>query len=233
MSSCEGRYIRRDEGRETSEGETVRKIKAKGYGKASIVPALEAGDRQSSRECSEGRHPSPLCIVLFSLLLLLSSCGYRFTPSGGLIPEGAKNIAIMTFVNHTNEPYVDVEVTRAVADEFVADGRLKVVSPESADLVLKGEVTAFNMIPQSYTVDSYVQQYLVSIIVAVSLEDVKAHKMLLQEKGLSSIFVSSFPVEYSNKEINITATKIAKDAAIKKAGRDIALSLRSRVLEGF
>jgi hypothetical protein len=90
------------------------------------------------------------------------------------------------------------------------------------------------MIPQSYTAESYVQQYMVSIIVAISLEDVKAHKMLLQEKGISSVFISSYPVSYSsNKDVDITATKIAKDAAVKKASQDIALTLRSRVLEGF
>jgi hypothetical protein len=172
-------------------------------------------------------------VLILVLLASLTSCGYRFTPSGGIVPEGAKNIAILTFVNNTNEPYVDVEVTKAVADEFVADGRLKVVSPEAADLVLKGAVTAFNMIPQSYTVDSYVQQYMVSIVVAVSLEDAKDHKMLFQERGLSSVFVSSYPVTYSDKNVDIMATKIAKDAAVKKASRDIALTLRSRVLEGF
>ena len=226
---CEGDTVG-----ESREGGTVRKSREEGSRKASIVPAGEAIDRPSSWNSSMSRHPATPFIVLLSLLLLISSCGYGFRPSGGIVPEGAKNIAILTFVNNTNEPYVDVEVTKAVVNEFIADGRLQVVGPEGADMVLRGTVTAFNMIPQSYTVDSYVQQYMVSIIVAVSLEDIKAHKILLQEKGISSVFISSYPVSYSsNKDVDITATKIAKDAAVKKASQDIALTLRSRVLEGF
>ncbi len=174
-------------------------------------------------------HPSSLVIILLTLLLLLSSCGYRFTPVGGVVPEGAKTIAIPTFINGTKEPFVDVEVTKAVVDEFLADGRLKVVSSEVADLVLKGTVVKFDLTPLSYTSDSYVQQYSVSIGLNVSIEDVRTKKLLWQEKGLSSVFVSSYPVTIGD----ITATKIAKEAALKKASQDVAWTLRSRILEGF
>ena len=88
------------------------------------------------------KHAS-IVLVLLALSMLLSSCGYRFTPVGGIVPEDAKTIAIPAFINGTGEPYVDVEVTKAVVDEFLADGRLKVVDAETADLVLKGTVTKF------------------------------------------------------------------------------------------
>ena len=167
--------------------------------------------------------------LLLAVLLSLSSCGYGLTHTGGIVPEGAKNIAIPTFINNTNEPYVDVEVTKAAVNEFVHDGRLNVVSPEAADLILRGKVAKFEMIPQSYDVNSYVQQYYISIVVDISVEDVKAHKIILQEKGLNSVFVASYAVTIGN----ITSTKIAKEAAVKQASQDVALTLRSRVLEGF
>ena len=74
-----------------------------------------------------------LITALPVLVLLTSSCGYRFTPLGGIVPEGVRTIAVLAFVNGTNEPYVDVEMTKAVVDEFLADGRLKVVSAEVAE----------------------------------------------------------------------------------------------------
>ncbi len=206
----------RDEGRETrSEGRRTRDEKALKH--ASIVPVSEANGR-----------PSSLAVVLF-FFLLLSSCGYRFTPVGGVVPEDSRTIAILAFVNDTNEPYVDVEVTKAVVDEFLADGRLKVVSSEAADLVLKGSVTKFDMTPSSYTTDNYVQSYTVGIGVNVTVEDVKTHKIIWQEKGLGSVFVSSYQVTLGD----ITSTKIAKEAALKTASRDVASTLRSRLLEGF
>jgi len=168
-------------------------------------------------------------LVWAALFLMISSCGYWFTPVGGVVPEGARTIAILAFINSTHEPYVDVEVTKAVVDEFNADGRLKVVSSESADLVLKGSVTKFDMIPSGYTTDNYVQSYTVSISVNVSVEDMNTHKIIWQESGLGSVFVASFPVTLGN----ITSTKIAKDVALKSASRDVASTLRSRLLEGF
>jgi hypothetical protein len=186
--------------------------------KTSIVPARGARGR-----------PTVFITVLFSLLLLLSSCGYRFTPIGGIIPEGARTIAILAFLNGTNEPYVDVEVTKAVVEEFAVDGRLKVVSSESADLVLKGSVTKFVTTPSGYTTDNYVQSYTVSISVNVSVEDMKTSEIIWQEAGLGSVFVTSYPVTPGD----ITATKIAKNAALQNISRDVASTLRSRLLEGF
>ena len=172
--------------------------------------------------------------LILVVILSLTSCGYGLTHTGGIVPEGAKNIAIPTFINNTNEPYVDIEVTKATVNEFVHDGRLNVVSTEAADLILRGKVAKFEMIPQSYDVNSYVMQYYISIIVDISVEDVKTHKIILQEKGLNSVFLASYAVSYpSISNVNITATKIAKEAAIKQASQDVALTLRSRVLEGF
>jgi hypothetical protein len=61
------------------------------------------------------------------------------------------------------------------------------------------------------------------------LEDSRTGKALLQDEGLGSVFVSTYATTIGD----ITATKIAKDAAIKNAGKSLASSIRSRVLEGF
>jgi outer membrane lipopolysaccharide assembly protein LptE/RlpB len=167
--------------------------------------------------------------IVLALLSVLASCGYRFTPVGGVVPEGMKTIAVPVFINGTNEPFVDTELTQAVVDEFLFDGRLKVVSLERADIVLRGKVIKFDLAALSYTADSHVQQYMVNMSVNVSIEDAKSKKILWQEEGLSSVFVSSYPVALGD----ITATKIAKESAVKKVCRDIATTLRSRVLEGF
>jgi hypothetical protein len=182
--------------------------------KASIAPA---------------NNVSGLLPALVVLLILLSACGYRFTPVGGILPEDAKTIAILTFVNGTMEPYVDVEMTKAVVDEFLSDGRLKVVGSEAADLVLRGTVTKFEITPSAYSTDDYVQSYTVSIGVNVSVEDVKTNKLILRETGVGSVFNSGYGVSI----LDVTATKLAKETALKNASRDVASTLRSRLLEGF
>ena len=168
-------------------------------------------------------------IILAMLLMAISSCGYRLSGKGSLIPPEAKTIAVPAFINNTNEPYVDVEVTKAVVDEFIADGRLRIVDVEAADLALRGNVVKYEVTALSFTADSFVQQYRVRLVVNASLDDLRAKKTLWRENNIEAVFISDYPVAIGN----ISATKVAKELAIKKAGQDIAWTLRSRVLEGF
>ena len=186
-------------------------------------------------EC-EMRNKNVRLIIPLVLLLLpgMTSCGYHLSGTGGIVPEGVKTISIPVFFNATNEPYVDVEVTQAVVEEFMTDGRLKVVGLDEAELALRGRIVSYEVAPLSYNPQSYVQQYRVRLVVAASLEDLRSKKILWQEKGIASSFISDYAVSYNAAgQTDIRATRVAKDAAIKKAGQDIAWTLRSRVLEGF
>jgi hypothetical protein len=98
-----------------------------------------------------------------------------------------------------------------------------------ADVVLHGKVVKYQVTALSYSPGSIVQQYRVQIAVNARLEDRRAKNVLWKENNIESIFISDYPVEIGD----IQATKIAKDASIKKAGQDIAWTLRSRVFEGF
>jgi outer membrane lipopolysaccharide assembly protein LptE/RlpB len=168
-------------------------------------------------------------LILLFPLLLTASCGYHLSGTGSLVPQGVRSIAIPAFINNTNEPYVDVEITKAVVNEFIADGRLQVKDVEVAELALRGVVKTFELVALSYTPESYVQQYKVRLVVDAVLEDLRDQKTLWQEKGIETVFISDYPVSIGD----IRVTKIAKDAAIKRASQDIAWTLRSRVLEGF
>ncbi len=172
--------------------------------------------------------------ILLLVLASLTSCGYHLSGIGSVVPPGAKSIAVPAFINQTNEPYVDTEVTKAVIAEFIADGRLHVADAEAADLVLRGTMVRYEVTPMSYTPASYVQQYRVRLVVNAVLEDRSAKKVIWQESGIEAAFISEYPVSYDTAgRVNITATKTVKEQAIEKASQDIASTLRSRVLEGF
>lgn len=179
-------------------------------------------------ECEMWNRQIRIITILLSVFMI-SSCGYRLTQVGGVIPEGAKTIAIPVFLNNTHEPYVDTVLTQDVVNEFLSDGRLKVAGLEDADLILRCKIMKFELTPAAYTANSYVQTYNVSIMISFSLEDAKTRKMLVPETSLNLVFISSYPVTLGN----ISATKIVRETAIMKASRDIASTLRSRVLEGF
>ncbi len=194
----------------------------------SIVRANKVSGRPSSRGFKGGR-PSYIVVLLAFLIMLTASCAYHFSGTGSLLPPGADNISVPVFFNATSEPYVDVEVTQAVVEEFLTDGRLKVMALEEADLVLRGTIIKYEVVPLSYNPQSFVQQYRVRLVVEAALQDIRSKKILWQEKGIESNFIADYAVTLGN----ITATKTAKEAAIKKASQDIAWTLRSRILEGF
>jgi outer membrane lipopolysaccharide assembly protein LptE/RlpB len=183
------------------------------------------------------------------LAALATSCGYHFSGTGDIVPEGTRLVAIPVFINGTSEPYVDVEVTRAMVQEFMTDGRLKVVSPEEAELVLRGKVTKYEVQPLSFTAFAHVQQYKVSMTVDASLEDLRTKKVLWHEKGITSAFIADYSVSYTPiysavtattttpvptaETANISPTKISKESGLQKASRDLASTIRGLVLEGF
>jgi hypothetical protein len=191
-----------------------------------MYPALAKA--RAYRECRM-RNKQISIISILVLALGFPSCGYHFSGTGGIVPAGAKSIAVPVCLNATNEPFVDVELTNAVVEEFLTDGRLKVVNLEGADLILRCKITKVDVTPVAYTATTYVQSYNVSINVSVSLEEAKSGKFLFQDKGLGSVFFASYPVTLGD----ISATKTGKETAIKNASRDVASSIRSRVLEGF
>lgn len=193
------------------------------------VPVMISADAAVRWHVPFRAYRIPLIVVTLTAALLLSSCGYRMSGTGSLVPEGVRTIAVPAFINATNEPYVDIEITRAVVNEFIADGRLRVADVEGADLALRGKVMKFEVTALSYTADSYVQQYRVRLVVDVFLEDLRTRKVLWKETGIESVFISDYAVTVGN----IRLTRIDKDAAVKKAAQDIAWTLRSRVLEGF
>ncbi len=176
-----------------------------------------------------GRGFAGLLIIIAALSLFSSSCGYHLSGTGSVIPQGARSIAILTFINGTNEPYVDTEVTSAVANEFIFDGRLKVTDRDAADLLLSGKVVRYDAVPLAYNVEAFVQTYQVRLVANVTLEDRRTGNIIRQINGIDTALIASYPVTVGD----IKATKAAKDASIKSASKTLAGTIRSRILEGF
>ena len=97
------------------------------------------GVAMRSAECGMRNNRIKALVLVLLACCSLSSCGYHFSGTGAIVPEGVRTLAVPVFFNETNEPYVDVEVTQAVVEEFMTDGRLKIVSLEEAELALRGK----------------------------------------------------------------------------------------------
>ncbi len=165
---------------------------------------------------------------LFAAIVLFTatSCGYRFAGRANELPPHLKAVAVPMFVNATYEPLIETIITNKVVQEFIADGRLRVVDVEKADAVLKGRINAFELVPLSFDRSNNVLEYRVVIHCDVVFEDVKNNKIIWKEPALSQ----SADYKVSG---DISATRAAKERAIDEVSKRLASDLVARLFEGF
>jgi hypothetical protein len=123
-----------------------------------------------------------LYIAFFSTVVG-AGCGIYSFSAGG--KSSIKTIAITQFENKTVESGLSSRMTDLVVDAFIADGTLKVVSPDKADAVLSGTLTSYDRKAKEYTEADNVSQYAVTIVFDVALNDPKAEKEIWKERFIS------------------------------------------------
>lgn len=123
-------------------------------------------------------------IILFALAtLLFVGCGiYSFSPGG---KSSIKTIAVNQFENKTIEAGLSNRMTDLVIDAFISDGNLKVVSEKEADAVLVGTLTSYRREAYTYDESDNVSQYVVKLVIDVSLQKGGTYEELWKEKFYS------------------------------------------------
>ena len=103
-----------------------------------------------------------------ALLLLLTSCGYRFTAPGGALPHGVRAVQIPVMANVTPEPSAETYFTQALREHALRAGTL---GGEAAEASIVGTVlgvsaalmlvTPGTSIPPTYRLTATVELRLV------------------------------------------------------------------------
>lgn len=164
------------------------------------------------------------------LAVILSGCGYS---TSSLLPSNLKTIHIVPFKNkitYTTDgtrnlyiPLLEVKAHNAVVDRFLFNGRLRVKDKETADLVLKGDLTNYEREALRYTDNNDVQEYRIRITVSLELWDNNLKKTLWSEPsfaGEATYFLTG-------------AEAKSEDAALQDALVDLARRIVERILEDW
>lgn len=166
-------------------------------------------------------------IALGLVIFLCGGCGYTYKST---VLHNIKTIAVPTFKNALSERNadtysagLDVDVTNAVIDRFNYDGSLKVVSPDKADVILEGTLTAFNQDTIRYGGHGDVKEYRLFIGVDLSLVDARTGTVMWTEKNFRG------RTEY----IRSSSGSISERAAVKAAREDLAKKIVDRVVEDW
>ena len=123
---------------------------------------------------------------------VLSGCGYSATSA---LPGGMRTVYVDNFKNkisYTGEgdrstylPLLEVKVRTAVIERFLFDGHLDITEPETADLILKGELVGYDRSPLRYTENDDVQEYRVRVIMKLMMWDTKLNQAFWEESGFA------------------------------------------------
>jgi len=82
------------------------------------------------------------------VILLATSCGYHTAGHADLVPKTVHTIAIPAFTNQTTRYKLTDQLPEAIAREFIARTRYRIVSdPDTADAVLTGSVLTYTSFP--------------------------------------------------------------------------------------
>jgi Lipopolysaccharide-assembly len=83
------------------------------------------------------------------LLLIVSSCAYRFGPHQRQIPGGHEKIFVKIFENRTQEVGIESDFTSACIQELARSGVATVTTEGNADVVLEAVIHAVSYLGKS------------------------------------------------------------------------------------
>lgn len=158
-----------------------------------------------------------------ALAALAGGCGYSLR---GNLPSHIKTVAVPIFRNLTTQPNVENFVTSAVVSAFSTNSGLKVVRPESADAILEGEVTGYEVQPIAYDSTANAQAYRLLVTMNLRFRDVRRNAILVEQRGVQ---------EYADFRApgNMAATAGLEQAALFEAAQVIGRAVVSQAVERF
>jgi len=165
-------------------------------------------------------------IVPILACLGLVGCGYQLRGTGSSLPPNIKKVDVPMFKNLTTRFDLDVKLTQSVISELVARGKVEVTSESgSADALLVGELTAFNVNPIGFSEQNTADRYTITIVAKIVLRDLVNRKILFSNP--SYVYQEEYEVPSG------TSFETWESQAIDKVAEKFARSLVSTLLEGF
>ena len=177
-------------------------------------------------------HLRKFAVVLFAAIFFIAGCGYT---TKSLLPSNLKSIYVDNLVNKIKvtaessdarmyrgyRPGMELEATRTIRDKYLSDGNLKIADPETADLILTGELVDFRNEALRYDRNNDIEEYRVRLVVNLVMKNAKDGKVRWTEKN--------FAGESLYRTTGTLATSEAN--AIQRAADDLARRVVERTVE--
>ncbi len=159
------------------------------------------------------------------LALLLSGCGYHLVGTSASLPQHLKTLSIPVFTNSSTEPEIHRELTSAIINSYITDGRLKVVRKGQADMVMNGNLFYYELEAVSFSSNDFASDYIVKLGVDIEVIDKVNNKPYLKQK-----FKTQWDYKASSDIVN---TESARSAALEEAYQELGNRLVSLLIDQF
>ena len=165
-------------------------------------------------------------LLSFSIsCFLFSGCGYHLVGTGNTLPPHLKTIYISVFKNTSSQPEIHRELTSAVLEAFISDGRLKVAKKGNADLVMDATLVFYQKRNVSFGSQDLVSNIIVEIEIDLTVIDRIKNKIFMKEK---------FKTQWDYKSTSdIAATERARLKALDLGFQDLGRRLVSLLIDQF
>jgi hypothetical protein len=153
---------------------------------------------------------------MLTLGLLLTGCaGYRV---GSLLKEDYRTVAVVMLKNQTLQPQIESQISNAIIKQFQSDGTLRVVSVNDADLVMSGEITAYNRrdVRTARADSGTPREYQVVIETKLQAIDRRTGKLVLNPtvvKGMAATFIGNDLQTAEQQVLPLIAEDIGRQAS--------------------
>ena len=194
-----------------------------GSGRPPSPPAPPGGREVRPPAILMGSSGSALRLAIVGFALVVGACGYSLH---GHLPADVRTVAVPILANRTTKPFVETEMTRALADAFATDGRLKIASRDAADAVLEGEVTGYELVSIAFDPAANVRLYRLVVTMNVRFRDIRRNTLLFEQQGLSE--KADFRVSGA-----VSETISREEIGLLAATRDIARAVVALAIERF
>jgi outer membrane lipopolysaccharide assembly protein LptE/RlpB len=163
--------------------------------------------------------------LLVLLALLLNGCGYHLIGTGSTLPEHLKTITIPVLTNSSSQPEIHRELTSAIINAFITDGRVKVVRKGQSDMVMKGNLIHYELKTVSFSSNDFAEDYIVVLSVDIEVIDKVKNEPYLKQNLRTEWNYTATP--------DIVDTESARLAALEEAYRVLGNRLVSLLINQF
>ena len=144
---------------------------------------------------------------------------------GSSLPSHLKTIYISVFKNTSSQPEIHRELTSAVLEAFISDGRLKVAKKGNADLVMDATLVFYQKRNVSFGSQDLVSNIIVEIEIDLTVMDRIKNKIFMKEK---------FKTQWDYKSTSdVATTERARLEALDLAFQDLGRRLVSLLIDQF